>query len=87
MKIEEKILLNEIAKRNRAVFEALFSDYYPILTRYAEGFIFDRHACEDIVQSMFLYFWENAGKLALTTSLKAYLYGAVKNKCLNLIEY
>ncbi len=86
IQIEEKILINEIRKRNREVFEALFSEYYPVLTRYAEGFLFDRDASEDIVQSIFVYFWENAGSMELKTSLKAYLYGAVKNKCLNYLR-
>ena len=83
MNIEDKILLNEIGKRNKKVFEALFYEYYPHLTRYAEGFIFEKQACEDIVQSLFVYFWENCEKIDIETSLKAYFYQSVKNRCLN----
>ena len=78
MNIEDKILLNEIGKRNKKVFEALFYEYYPHLTRYAEGFIFEKQACEDIVQSLFVYFWENCEKIDIETSLKAYFYQSVK---------
>jgi RNA polymerase sigma-70 factor (ECF subfamily) len=83
MKVEDKILLNEIKKRNRKVFEALYYEYYPHLTRYAEGFLFDKQACEDIVQNLFIYFWENTERLDISHSLKSYFYQSVKNRCLN----
>lgn len=83
MQIEDKILFNEIKNRNLKVYEALFSDYYPQLVRYAEGFLFDKHECEDIVQNLFIYFWENAPKITLDFSVKAYFFQSVKNRCLN----
>jgi RNA polymerase sigma-70 factor, Bacteroides expansion family 1 len=86
MKVEDKILLGEIKSRNRKVFEALFYEYYPHLIRYAEGFIFDKQACEDIVQNLFIYFWESAHNIEITHSLKSYFYQSVKNRCLNYIR-
>ncbi len=83
MNIEDKILLNEVRKRNKKVFEALFYEYYPHLIRYAEGFIFAKQACEDIVQSLFVYFWGNCEKITIETSIKAYFYQSVRNRCLN----
>jgi len=86
MKVEDKILLGEIKSRNRKVFEALFYEYYPHLIRYAEGFVFDKQACEDIVQNLFIYFWENTHHIEITHSLKSYFYQSVKNRCLNYIR-
>lgn len=86
MKVEDKILLNEIKAGNVKVFDALFYEYYPHLARYAEGFIFDKQACEDIVQNIFIYFWENSGKIEIQLSLKSYFYQAVKNRCLNYLR-
>jgi len=86
MKIEDKILFNEIKNRNLKVYEALFSDYYPHLVRYAEGFLFDKQECEDIVQNLFIYFWENASKITLDFSVKAYFFRSVKNRCLNYLR-
>lgn len=86
MKVEDKILLGEIKNRNRKVFEALFYEYYPHLTRYAEGFLFDKQACEDIVQNLFIYFWENTTRIDIQLSLKSYFYQAVKNRCLNYLR-
>lgn len=86
MKVEDKILLGEIRNRNRKVFEALFYEYYPHLVRYAEGFVFDKQVCEDIVQNLFIYFWENTHRLDIQLSLKSYFYQSVKNRCLNYLR-
>ena len=86
MKVEDKILLEEIRNRNRKVFEALFYEYYPHLTRYAEGFLFDKQTCEDIVQNLFIYFWENTHRIEIQLSLKSYFFQSVKNRCLNYLR-
>ncbi|MEB2774678.1 RNA polymerase sigma-70 factor [Algoriphagus sp. D3-2-R+10] len=86
MKIESKLLVREIQKRNKEVFEALFRDFYPGLIRYAEGFVFDDKICEDIVQNIFIHIWERAEFLTINTSIKSYLYSAVKNRCFNYLR-
>ncbi|MDR1720699.1 MAG: RNA polymerase sigma-70 factor [Dysgonamonadaceae bacterium] len=83
IKIEDKILFNEIKNRNKEVFESLFYEYYPRLVKYAEGFVFDRQVCEDIVQDLFIYFWEKTDAIQLEQSIKAYFFQSVKNRCLN----
>ena len=86
MTIEEKILLNEIKKKNREVFETLFEQYYPILVKFAEGYLFDQQACEDIVQTFFISFWSNSETVDIKTSLKAYFFQSIKNLSLNRIR-
>jgi RNA polymerase sigma-70 factor (family 1) len=83
MQIEDKILFNEIKNRNLKVYESLFSNYYPQLVKFAEGYLFDKQECEDIVQNLFVYFWENAEKINLGLSVKAYFFQSVKNRCIN----
>jgi RNA polymerase sigma-70 factor (ECF subfamily) len=86
VKIEDKILINEIKNRNRIVFESLFYEYYPRLVKYAEGFVFDKQVCEDIVQNLFIYFWERTDWIVIEQSIKAYFYQSVKNRCLNYLR-
>ena len=86
MLIEEKIILKSISNKNLEVFESLFSEYFPLLTKYAEGFVFDRNECEDIVQNLFINLWEKSETIKIQTSLKAYLYQSVKNRCLNYLR-
>jgi len=86
MKIEDKILLDEIRKRNSKVFEVLFRDYYVSLIRYADGFVFDRTVSDDIVQNFFIYLWEKGEHLDVKSSLRAYFYQSVRNRCLNYLR-
>jgi RNA polymerase sigma-70 factor (ECF subfamily) len=86
MLIEDKILFNEIKNRNLKVYESLFRNYHPRLVRFAEGYVFDKQECEDIVQNIFIYFWENAEKIDLESSLKGYFFQSVKNRCLNRLR-
>ena len=86
MQVEDKILFNEIKNRNLKVFESLFRNYYPQLVRFAEGYIFDKQECEDIVQNLFVHFWENAEKITLDLSVKSYFFQSVKNRCLNYVR-
>jgi len=86
MKIEEKILFNEIKNRNRKVFDALFREYYPVLTRFAESFVFDRSISEDLVQSFFVSLWVNAPDMDIKDSLKQYCFRSVRNLCMNRLR-
>jgi len=86
MHVEDKILFNEIKNRNLKVYEALFGNYYIQLVRFAEGYIFDKQACEDIVQDLFINFWENAERINLDLSVKAYFFQSVKNRCFNYLR-
>ncbi|TKG96640.1 RNA polymerase sigma-70 factor [Puteibacter caeruleilacunae] len=83
MNIEERILLNEIKRKNREVFDMMFRQYYPVLVTFAEGYIFDVPTSEDIVQSFFVNFWSNVESLRIDTSLKSYFFKCVQNLCLN----
>ncbi len=86
MQVEEKILLNEIRKKNKDVFNLLFEQYYPALVKFSEIYLHDQPACEDIVQSFFISFWTGAEKININTSLKSYFYTSIKNLCLNRIR-
>lgn len=86
MNIEDKIVLKEIQKQNKAVFEAMFHEYYPGLLKFSENIVFDREVAEDILQNLFIYIWEHAEYLKITSSLKSYLYISIKNRCLNYLR-
>jgi RNA polymerase sigma-70 factor (ECF subfamily) len=86
MSIEEKILFREILRGNKEVFESLFREYFGPLSRYAERYVYEREAAEDIVQNLFVYLWENAEQIHIQTSLKSYLYQSVKNRCMNYLR-
>ena len=82
---------NEIIKSlvdgDRKTFEALFHKYYSLLCDYALTYLEDANAAEDIVQDVFVYLWNHCKSIAITTSLKSYLYNSVKHSALNVLKH
>ncbi len=80
------ILLLEIKNRNHESFKRLFYLYYDQLVNHANKYLFDRSQSEDVVQEVFIHFWENSADIDIQISLKAYLYQMVRNKSLNYLK-
>lgn len=70
-----------------ASFEHLFKSNYGKLCAYANLFLNDAAAAEDIVQEVFFKLWKNREEVEIQTTLKSYLFRAVRNGCMNLIEH
>lgn len=78
-KLPEHILLIEIKRGNYEAFEELYERYFDILYGLAFNLLRDKEAILDIIQDIFLWFWQNRGKWELV-SCKGYLIMAVKYK-------
>jgi RNA polymerase sigma-70 factor (ECF subfamily) len=72
-------------KEDRKAFDCFFRQFYPRLTAYACLFLEDEVA-KDVVQDLFLYLWEKSDSLEIHTSLDAYLFKAVYQRCLNHLK-
>lgn len=70
-------------RRNNLNFEELFVAQHDALVRFAIRFVFEPAVAKDIVQGVFVYLLENAHKIEFQKSVEQYLFGAVKNACLN----
>ncbi len=81
--LSDNLLIKEIKNKNSRVFESLFHGYYQGLVKFANQFVLDINAAEDIVQGVYTYLWENSEKIKFKKSVQAYLYQATKNSCLN----
>lgn len=46
-------------------------------------YIENRNSVEDLVQDFFVYLWVEAPRLIIKSSLKSYLFTAIKNRCLD----
>lgn len=75
--------LLRLFQKNNLNFEKLFITQRDDLVKFATRFVFEPAVAEDIVQGVFVYLLENAGKINLKKSVETYLFGAVKNACLN----
>ncbi len=68
-------------------FELLFKDHFKALHAYAHIILKDEDEAEEIVQNMFLKFWEKRELLDVQTSIKAYLYKCVYHDSLNFLKH
>jgi RNA polymerase sigma-70 factor (family 1) len=71
---------------DESAFEQIFRQFHPALCRYAFTIVKDLETAEEIVQDVFLKVWEKRESLVITVSMKSYLYRAVHNTSLNLLE-
>jgi len=76
-----------IQEGDETAFEMIFKSHYEPLCNYAYSFLQDRDEAEETVQATFLNVWEKKERIVIETSLKAYLYRAVRNSCLNVIKH
>lgn len=72
--------------RTKEDFEQLFTTWYSQLCSYANGFLNDLDASEEIVQEVMIKIWTNRETLEINTSIRSYLFRAVRNGCLNVLK-
>jgi len=68
-----------------AVFEEVYRAYYPALCFFAAKYVGDDES-EDVVENLFFRIWKQKKKLLNSGHLKAFLYQATKNACLDFIK-
>lgn len=68
-----------------AAFTEFYDRYWSILYRAAYNVLRDKQASLDVVQEVFIWFWENSLQINVV-SVKAYLLVAVKYKVANSIR-
>lgn len=83
----DTFLLDLLKSGNMSAYEKVFSRYYSTLCAYARLFIKSSDACENIVQELMLWIWENHSELHITDSLSRYLFTATRNRCLKHISH
>ncbi len=87
IQIPDSDILLAIRQGNERVFETVFKKHYQALCNYACGILKDMDDAEEVVQSIFLKFWEQREEIEINVSLKSYLYRAVHNTCLNRLKH
>src|SRR5690606_37832565 len=67
-------------------FAEIYDRYWAVLYRHAYKLFKDEVVAQDIVQEVFVNLWDKVDHLDLQNSLSSYLYAAVRNKVLNVIQ-
>lgn len=85
--MDDAKLVEKIRNGHTNAFETLFRSLYEPLCRYAFSLINEDSLAEEFVQDVFVKLWEKRLQISIQTSLKAYLYRSVHNRCINWIEH
>lgn len=67
-------------------FEDLFRQNYADLCRYALKLTRNEQVAEEVVQEVFISFWERRHSIAITHSVKSYLLSSVRNRSINYLK-
>ena len=68
-------------------FNKLFADYHGLFVRFANTYLQDEAAAEDIAVEGIMYYWENRHSLSSDSNIPAYILEAIKHKCLNYLRH
>ena len=68
-------------------FEALFHAYHAPLCAFANRLVGVRDLAEEIVQEVFLYIWERRETWDVRSSVKSYLFTAVRNAAMSYLRH
>lgn len=79
-------ILNLLKQGEKKGLQRLFYKYYKPLVLYALKYVHRQDEAEDMVQEVFIKFWEKKSFTGVSVQLKSYLYQAVRNHCLNYLE-
>lgn len=82
----ELFIVNKMIEGDIDSFRYFFDRYYDDLSNFVNIYLHNRALSEEIVQDIFVFFWENKEKLQINTSVKSFLFSASKFKSLNLLR-
>jgi RNA polymerase sigma-70 factor (ECF subfamily) len=75
-----------LQQQDRAAFEEIYRRYWHPLFLHAYHILDDEDEAQDIIQDLFIAFWNKPFADQIHTSLKSYLYVTARNKVLNHIR-
>lgn len=84
--IPNEEIIRRIKEGDIEVFNSLFKSFYMPLYFSCRKFIASPEEAKDLLQNVFLRFWEKRMEIDIHTSLKAYLFRSVQNECLNYLR-
>lgn len=86
MEENEKILLKRLKAGEDKAYRILYEKHYTVLCHIAATFLRDDFLACAIVDDVIFHLWEIREKIEIKSSIRIYLIGAVKNRCLNYIK-
>lgn len=87
MSVTNELVIRLLKEGDESAFEGVYREYYRGLCGFASQYVPEQEECEEIVQEVMMWLWENRQALRPEMSVKSLLFTIVKNKCLNSISH
>lgn len=86
MDIIEELVWQKIQQKNLDVFESYYKEHYKAFFLASYNYVKTTEVAQEIVNDVFLKIWEDAEKITIESSLKAYIYRAIINRSINALN-
>ena len=84
---DEAAWVERIRTGDPMAFEALFHAYHASLCSFAYRYLGARDLAEEMVQEVFLFVWERRESWDVRSSVRSYLFTAVRNAALSYLRH
>ena len=84
---EDRQLWKQLKQGKELALTAIYRKYVVDLYNYGHRFGADPPLLEDSIQDLFFTLWKRRASLTIPSSVKYYLFSALKNRLLNSIQY
>lgn len=83
----DKTIIDQVNAGDKKAFKIVFDSYYNALCAFTYKYIPDQSEIEDIVQDVFISFWEHKKDFNHANAIKAFLFTSTRNNCLNILKH
>jgi RNA polymerase sigma-70 factor (ECF subfamily) len=83
----DRELIARIRAGDEQACASLYLAFFEPLWRYAFAYVRSTPIAEEIVQDVFMALWRDRAEWAVSTSVRAWLYGATRNHALNHLRH
>lgn len=86
MPVTDELLWKTFKEGSEAAFEEIYNRYFKTLYNYASKFTPDKELVRDCIHDLFIELWESRHNLRDTTSIKYYLFKAMRYTMLDQLK-
>lgn len=83
---DDTFTISRLYKGDEDAFRYIFDNEYGLMCSFANRMLHDRAMAESIADDVIFNLWESHERLNITSSLRSYLLGAVRNRCINELK-
>jgi RNA polymerase sigma-70 factor, Bacteroides expansion family 1 len=83
---KDEVIWKDIRQKDIKAFECYYKEHYKAFYLMACKYLKDSVLAEEVVNDVFMKIWEDGAKITIEISLKSYIYKAVINRSINLLQ-